>query len=157
MEKQKEQLKQKTNKPLPISFRLTNISILSFSVKNAVKVNEINNSVFEIGVTNNTNLSKNKIDVIILVKIFLDKTKKIELGEVKTSNMFEIKDLKKHILVENKKSKLPEVLLATIVGISVSNTRGILIAKAAGTILSNAIIPVINPTELIRGQQVKDN
>lgn len=150
MEKQKTLHKEKTSKPLKIKLRLTSVKILSFSIKNELRIKEDNNMVFEIGVTNNTNLNKSSIEIIILVKIFLDKTKKIELGEVKTSNIFEVMNLKKHIRVEDKKNTLPEVLLASIVGISISNTRGILIAKAAGTVLSNAVIPVINPSELIR-------
>lgn len=135
---------------IPMTFRLVSINILSFSIKNEDKIIKESDIVFEIGLENKTETKNNSIEVFTLVKVFSDKNKKTELGEVKTSNLFEIQNLDKLVVIEDKQSKLPEVLLASIIGISISNTRGILFAKAAGTVLSKAIIPVLNPTELIR-------
>lgn len=149
MKKENSQLNPKVNKEISISFKLETVSVLSFSVRNEVQIKNEKNIVFEIGVANKTNTLKSIVEIIILVKVYSDNSKKNEIGELRTLNTYKVKDLKKLIKSENNKIELPKVLLASIIGISVSTARGILIAKSAGTILSKAVIPVINPTELI--------
>lgn len=136
-----------------ISFRLISINILSFSIKNEDVPKKKLEFVFELGIQTKTDLKKNIMEILTFIKVFSDKSKKIEMGEIRTSNSFLIENMKDVIIIESGKEKIPEMLLASLVGISISNTRGILFARAAGTILANAIVPVINPTELIRSGQ----
>lgn len=149
------QPKEKLKKPLSFSFKLISINILSFSLKNEQNLKNESNFVFGIGVQDKINIDKNTIEVITTVIIYSDKTKKTEIGDLKTSNIFEVKDMKMHIQKEDNIIGFPKVILASLVGISISNTRGILVAKAAGTALAKAIIPIINPTNMLRGTRAK--
>ena len=45
---------------------------------------------------------------------------------------------------------IPEMLLYVLAGLTASTTRGIVIAKTAGTFLgNNLILPIINPKEMV--------
>lgn len=141
-----------------ISLRLSSLKILSFSVNNDSKLKSIKNIIFSLGVKMKIDSNNNRVEVVVIVKVFSEKTKKTEIGEVITSNTFEVKNLKRHIKDSNENfNTIPFNLASSIVGISVSNTRGILITKAAGTILSDAIIPIINPSELIKNINTHSN
>jgi hypothetical protein len=157
---------QKTqHNPEPVSPKGVSIPLKLEAVK-IISINIIGNEImskkiiskkfgFELGFKSNIIQSKSLIAIFTNVKVYSDKEAKILLGEIKTFNLFRIKNLSKFLIKEENKFKIPEFLLASLLGISISNTRGILVAKASGTILENAIIPVLNPTAIIRNSKVK--
>jgi len=76
-----------------------------------------------------------------------DKSEKIV--ELETTNHFEIEKLKE--LIDTKESDVFKVnsgILPTLIGISVSSLRGIMVVKTDGTLLSEFPLPLVNPTDI---------
>jgi len=134
------------------SFRIIEVNLNSFQeFKPEIKIPEnYNNYTYEIQVSSKVNKELRLIIISVLVKIFLDNEKKITLASIETSSIFEITNLNEIVKFEDEKLKIPEFLMATLIGISISTIRGMLLAKTSGSIIQNAIIPVINPSDFLK-------
>jgi hypothetical protein len=74
-----------------------------------------------------------------------------KLGEIVTESFFYLLDYEEWLMEREDKSgmRLDEFIVSTLVGLAFSTTRGILLARAAGTVLEDAIMPVIDPARLL--------
>lgn len=108
------------------------------------------NFTFEITCVNNAIIPENLVNIQVIVKVFLDIEKQKQLGLLSLSNMFFINDLKRFANDENKTYTLPPDAEASLVGISLSHSRAILLAKCAGTFLQNALLPVMDPKAFVK-------
>ena len=70
---------------------------------------------------------------------------KVELANIKVSSSFEIMDFDQVIRKENGMTAIPDQLIPVTAGIVVSTTRGMFALSVENSIISNAIIPLINP------------
>jgi len=71
--------------------------------------------------------------------------------ELSSFNNFGVKNLKDIIeLKENNEFNDKVGILPTLLSISVSSLRGILVAKTAGTILADCPLPIFNPADLCK-------
>ncbi len=145
-----------------ISFSIKNIFVTKFTldlkeelIKLQVQKPDYSEYTFEVKVVNQGYINDNILNSMINMNVFLDKDKKIELGEIAISNIFEIKDLKSYLDEKGNSLNLPAPFEASIIGISLSHTRAIFITKCAGTFLQNAVIPILNPSEFLKNQQVE--
>lgn len=137
----------------PIELRIVNIdatdfklSVLEDAEKDKIKTEDI---TFEFNLHYSLNEEAKTMTIESLTKIFSDKSKSLNLGEMKSVAIFEIPNIEK---VLNDEKKLPMDLIATLMGVLLSTTRGFLILKSKGTILQGSIIPVINPSEFFNQQ-----
>jgi len=71
------------------------------------------------------------------------------LAEVQVENLFEVQDLQK-FMTNTGIVILPNVLISSIVGISLSHARALLSKNTAGTSFQEIIIPITNPTEVAK-------
>jgi len=111
---------------------------------------DFNEYIFEVNVVNQGYLKEGILNSLITMKVFLDKEKNIELGNINISNIFDMKNLKDFLNEEDNILYLPPAFEASIIGISLSHTRAIFVTKCAGTFLQNAVMPILNPIEFMK-------
>lgn len=139
----------KNGKDSAISFRLAKASIESFSMNIPNRKLLLSRVSFNIDMKLIPNAKIGTIELRLRVKMFGDKLKSEILMEVEGSNIFALKDFKKLTKVEGKSVTIPRTLIANLLGISISNMRGIMIAKSEGTPLADAILPIVSPMMLL--------
>ncbi|HEY5535171.1 MAG TPA: hypothetical protein VIL99_09595 [Ignavibacteria bacterium] len=109
-----------------------------------------NNYTFEVTCINNVAVPDNILNIEVVIKIFLDVEKKVILGSLKIGNVFSINNLKTYYDEKNNVLNLPPDIEASLIGISLSHARAILLAKCAGTFLQNAVLPILDPKAFIK-------
>jgi hypothetical protein len=70
---------------------------------------------------------------------------KVELANMKVLIVFVIINFEEVIRIENGMTSIPDQLITATAGIIVSTARGMFVLNTKDLIISNAIIPVINP------------
>ncbi len=98
-----------------------------------------------------------RIGVVIHV-VLKDAIEKVEVGEIRTETVFKVKHLPKVLTnAPGLEPAMPAPIGGTMLGLAYSTTRGQLLALGAGTILSRAFLPVVNPIQLLQnaGAEVK--
>jgi len=140
-----------------ITFSIKGILVTKFSldlkdelIKQQIQKPEFNEYSFEVNVVNQGYIKENILISMINMKVFLDKEKNTELGNISISNIFEINDLKNFLDQDKNILNLPNSFEASIIGISLSHTRAIFVTKCAGTFLQNAVMPILNPSEFLK-------
>ncbi len=131
----------------PVSFKLGGIEILEsclFASKKAVTGNQIFH--FDIQLEHKMNISKQLIVVVPTISIMAEK-KGEQLGLFKSSCIYHVDKLEDFLNKETNELSLPKELIVTLNSVSISTTRGMMYSFFRGTILHNAILPVINPQE----------
>lgn len=143
-----------------IEFSIKGILVTKFSldlkeelIKRQAQEPNFNEYTFEVNVLNQGYIKENILNSMISMKVFLDKEKKTELGNISISNIFEINKLNEFVNEKENSLNLPDSFEASIIGISLSHTRAIFVTKCAGTFLQNAVMPVLNPTGFLKNQQ----
>lgn len=134
---------------LNIDFGIKEISTLKFSLNNIPGGIDITkeNIQFQIMPRSFINYENNIIGFEIAVNIFLEKNGRDNICELITRSSFEVSNLKEFVPLEKKDTPdLPMNFMQTLLSISLSTTRGILIAKTEGSILNGICLPILNPT-----------
>jgi hypothetical protein len=135
--------KRKGIKPFQIAIK--KVKQLSFGIDETAEVPAAD----DINVLIEQNLSfstKDDILVLLLNITFSSKTsEKIWMNGI-VQNVFTLKDMRR--MVDPKKPdvlNIPDTLLTTILGISISHSRALLAQSAMGTIFQDIYIPLVNP------------
>lgn len=92
-----------------------------------------------------------KVIVINLhIKIYSDSKKNILLSDLNTQTVFEISNFSE-VVVKKSESEFiaPDIVLHTLLGISLSTTRGIFMEKNSGNFLHKVFIPIVKPADLL--------
>lgn len=106
----------------------------------------------EIGLLVIPDLTKDFLDLQLTVRYLLhEDSKNIKVVELQTSNLFKIFNLSNVLSITDKELTDKNNVIPTLVGIALGTLRGILVVKAAGTILNEYPIPIVNPTDLCKG------
>lgn len=117
---------------------------------------DINKLQIEFGFKADPKLDVNIFTLSILVRYMYEIDAKLErIAELSTANVFEINDLSSFIKCNDEGIQDVSGILPTLVGVAVGTLRGLLLAKTAGTILSDYPLPIVNPTELCEGMNSK--
>ncbi len=144
----------KENKEAQAQVQYKGIELLSSSIAVPLGTeNGIYAFTFDITTEIKLNPENKLIIVIIKVNIFTE-DKSIILGEMSISNIFMVENYE-DVILQDKKGivNLPENLLITLSSVSLSTTRGVMWSTHKGTILHNAILPIIDTTSLFRKPQ----
>lgn len=75
---------------------------------------------------------------------------KISLLDYKGTFDFHIKNLNNILKIEKDGTNFPDVILETVLGISISSGRGIIIAKTAGSFVNKFYLPILDARELLK-------
>jgi hypothetical protein len=97
---------------------------------------------FELNVGMNVGPIKKRIRISLNVNFFADVEKKTLLGNLNSLGDFEVNDLDE--IIKDFDGKIPNIILANLIGVVLSTTRGFFILKSSGTIMENTMLPIIN-------------
>jgi hypothetical protein len=141
-----------------VSFRIHQIREISFSyfepneeITRGVTVENVKYS-FDSSFKVNTkkNLFEIELQVVCLVENPQVNGKVAEVMAYRTQNDFVVENLSEFVTIkEDKKFKMNNTLLATLVGIAVSTTRGMIISRTRGSWINQFYVPVINPKDFL--------
>lgn len=101
-------------------------------------------------------VSKNIFAIRLSIEIFIKENDKI--ASIRTEIYFEIDNLEQFLVKGNAKELvLPDILMSTLLNISIGTTRGILVTKVAGTALDYLVMPAIPIKPFIPKEPIKIN
>jgi hypothetical protein len=134
------------NKPnIDVSLQIIAIETLDFSLfPFDNKLLPLNTFHFNINLEQQFMLDKNLVFVIPKVDI-MHENNETKLGTIKINCIFNIKELSEFCDSKTKKITLPEPLVRTLNSITISTCRGVMASQFKGTILNNAILPLVDP------------
>lgn len=78
-----------------------------------------------------------------------DESNALKLLDYKGFFEFKISNLQENIVINDKGFKLSDNVLATLIEISISSARGIIIAKTAGSFINQFYLPILDPKDII--------
>ncbi len=135
------------NNEITIQVGLKKIKDIEFSVNEEIKVK----GDFGLNISQHTNFNiPDKIIELILEIDFFTKDNQHFLHS-KTSNQFHVPNIEEFKTSENPEEyNLPEPLLVTILGLSISHSRALIAKNSLGTIFSEIYLPIVNPVELAK-------
>jgi len=140
-------------KELKIKYRLQKIKIINFnfSIQDDKNVN-FDQPHIEIVLNRNIDINKEVIIITLSINLFSDEAHEYRLCTLTVEFSFHtigIKDMKKN----GNQLIIPNDFILSLVSISYSTCRGIFFEKCASTCLSNLILPLINPRDLLPRQK----
>jgi hypothetical protein len=137
-----------------MSFKLDKIhmieaSCLSFSVNNN-GVNEINAFSFKYHAQTKVDTEKKLIFIQLKIEISAEVAEsKTVFGNFDLGFTYKVENLEELNLIVEGQQSLDKILHMSLLGISFSTARGIILTKSANTLLNNAYLPMVNPANLL--------
>src|SRR5438105_6429768 len=109
----------------------------------------------KLNIASNTSIDNtNKLLVIQLdVKIRIssgDAEEFRQVGHIETEHVFHIEEWDEYVKTEDKTFVVEQELEHLLMNIAYNDTRGILLSKAAGTLLGKLYLPIIDPADISR-------
>ena len=95
-------------------------------------------------------IDKNKKLVFIIVHVDIHSTEeKKDVGSLSVSHIYELANFEEVVtILDEHNFKMSESLNDILNSISISTTRGVMFSTFKGTLLHNAILPIVNPKHL---------
>ena len=120
---------------------------LLYSNLSATHANTNNNAAFSFEIKTEIQLNQEQKFVIVIIAVkILNESKETQIGSLATSNIFYIDNYNKVVTQDaDGKAILPELFVTTLNAISLSTTRGVMWSTFKGTMLHDAILPIIDP------------
>lgn len=139
----------KDQEKISITFRIKEIELLETELKTpAQQLPENALFHFEINIEHRVNVELNLIIVFCTVNI-LNESKGNQLGMIKVACVFVIENIQEFIDPETKAINLQLPFLTSLNSITISTVRGVMFSTFKGTFLNNAILPILDPTQLV--------
>lgn len=141
-------MKEKLLQEISLTFKIMDLKLIDFhaqtSLPEKLKKKGLNkdNIQFEFNLGVHVNPSKKLIRIDLNTNFYADPEKSILLGDLSSSGEFEIFNLED--ILKDFEGKIPNVIVANLIGIVVSTTRGFFILKTIGTVLDGVMMPIIN-------------
>lgn len=144
-----------------------NVKELSFKLKiQAIEIIEFNlshcdNSLmpldsFKFNINLNQSYFPSEKLVFVLTNVdVLHSNNETKLGSIKINCIFKIEELAEYYNSKTKKVNLPEAIVGTLNSVSLSTCRGVMASQFKGTILHNAVLPLMDPKNLTVDKSVK--
>ncbi len=89
---------------------------------------------------------------MVEITVYGDDKKNI-LGSVKTAYSYLVNNFDDFVSKEKDKADIPENFLTLLNSVSISTTRGILFSQFRGTRLHSAILPILDPSTLVKNPE----
>ena len=142
-------MNEKEIRKINLSIKIIDIKIVDFSALKDLPSNYADSGLnrdkvqFEFNAGTNLDVSNKKIHIDLKTIFFAEKEKKTVLGNLHSTGDFEALNLAE--IINDFEGKLPNVVLANLIGVVLSTSRGFLILKSVGTLMEGIIMPMINP------------
>lgn len=140
-------------KDVKIQFRA--IELLNSSIS-APLIKDANNKAFTFDISTEIQLNEENKFIIVIIGIkILNEAKDILFGTLTTSNIFYIENYDEVVTNnESNETVIPNSLIVTLNSISLPTTRGVMWSTFKGTMLHNALLPILDPKQ-IETQKIK--
>jgi hypothetical protein len=134
---------------IDITFRISSIKTLKFTIDNTEEVRKTDRKLFHFNITLGTFINPlNKlIGFDVIQEVSLDKTMSNKVSELISRIEFEIVNFDEIVQKseELNELKIPDQVMLTLISISLSTSRGVFAAKVEGSALEGVYMPVVNP------------
>lgn len=131
-----------------VSFGIKKIKDTEFFVDESIEIDPQKIGMnFEL--KTNINLTETTVELVLLV-VFRDNISEKPILRIRTSNIFLIPELASFKKKDDEAFDLPDVLLTTMLSLSISHTRALLAKNAVGTKFADVYIPIVNPAEMAK-------
>lgn len=145
----------KEKNPVGITIGINDVKFIHFET--TTRVQELKESIhsdgYEFQFDMQTHISEeDKLFNVIMSTTLYEKQNeitKVELANIKTLTSFRIVNFNEVIKKEENQVSIPDQLITVAAGIALSTTRGMLVMCVKDSIISNAIIPIVNPQVFI--------
>lgn len=143
-------------KPIEVQLQLLKVQEIGCSINTNILSPENKfdprNLKIDFGINIKLNLEEEIFILTVMVKYNYDiKGVSNNVLELTSENQFKVLDLKNLIIIKSNGDFEDKAnLLPTLLGLSISTIRGMLVVKTAGTILANPPLPIVNPTEILK-------
>lgn len=132
---------------------MVDANCLEFSLTNKTPINKLSGYNFDYRAQTKANVENNLIFIELIVGISgrgVDKEKEedVKVGSFEFAFAYRVDNLDEMIQVEDTHKRLDKTLHMSLLGITLSTTRGIILEKTANTILDKAYLPIVNPATL---------
>ncbi|NGP90200.1 hypothetical protein [Fodinibius halophilus] len=143
-----------TEQSNPISFGLESFEVLSYSFEKPEKNIRKDRIGYNIQFRTGGNPDNNQFWIDIKATGQYGKQDPIVLGEIVTRSVFYLED-SETLFNEDGTITIPDQVITTLLSISYSTTRGAFATKAEGNILSEAIMPLVDPKQLLASRETE--
>jgi hypothetical protein len=135
------------DKDAKIQFRA--IELLNSSISIPL-IADTNNKAFTFDISTEIQLNEeNKFIIVIIAIKILNEAKDVLFGTITTSNIFYIENYDEVVSTNGAtESVIPGSLIITLNSISLSTTRGVMWCTFKGTMLHNALLPMLDPKQI---------
>lgn len=120
--------------------------------------NKFNKDLMRLGVNLHFDLREKEEAFGVVVTIsyeYLQGQKVLPIMRFRNLTEFHILNLRQVLKqLSDGKFHMPDNLMATLVGVSVANARGMIAVKTAGSFIGQFHLPIINPTELLKNYTI---
>lgn len=132
--------------PLVLNFNFKDVKTKEYFYTEPKKKIKIGDDVkFDASLTFLPNIKTNEIVLDIFIKIRYIEEK---ICTINTAFHFSVNEIDSLPVKENS-IKIPDELMKTLISLSISTLRGILIERGKGTIVEKLIIPPLDPNQLL--------
>jgi len=136
-----------------INYGLENISTHKFTFNNPQLEFDISSFQINYKITPEirSNVLTDRLFISLTIEAIIKETEE-KISEIMTVFTYQIKNFKDFVTIEPNTENWDFIdkkhigLIVTLIGTSISTTRGILLEKTNGTILQNKPMPIINPS-----------
>jgi hypothetical protein len=97
----------------------------------------------EFNVGMNLDTMKKTIAISLNTNFFAEEERKNNVGHINTKSTFELANIDD--IIAKTEGKLPNTILASLIGVTLSTTRGVFLIKSEKTFMDGAMIPMMNP------------
>ena len=139
----------KTPTDAAFGIKLRGIELLNSSLNRPEHASK-NLSTFLYNVRIVQDIERNKKLVFIIVHVDIHSTEeKKDVGSLSVSHIYELANFEEVVtILDEHNFKMSESLNDILNSISISTTRGVMFSTFKGTLLHNAILPIVNPKHL---------
>jgi hypothetical protein len=126
-------------------------SCLSFSVNSSRTLEEVKGFSFDYSANTKADI-ENRLLLIHLnidISVAALNEDKFKAGKFEFGFTFRVDNLEENVQIEDDHRSLDKILHMSVLGISFSTARGMIIPMIANTIIDRAYLPIVNPANLI--------
>jgi len=129
---------------------IAGIKELAFEIDETIEIPSIEKIGINFEQSMNPILEESKLELLLTFRFYSLGEENNDFLKIKTSNIFMVQELKSFVTETKDTYNFPDLLLITILGLSISHTRALLAKCTQGTKFDGFFIPIVNPTELAK-------
>ena len=151
---------EKPLKEIKFSMKISKIELDKFELVQVLPIDlakglDLTKIQFEFNIGIGVDIVKKTITIDLTTVLFAEEGKMNKLGEIISSGIFDIENLEE--IISEGAGKIPNMMLASLVGITISSTRGFFILKSKGTFVEGVMLPAIDPMTFFKSSSIKEH